>query len=133
MGENDLGIFLGHFRHVIHVAVGVAEDDLAAGLDELQHGGVTGAVLGHVGLDDDLVIGQAQGFLHGQQSLIMGVGVTLVAHVTDEDEANLDVFLGHGSKLRAGRADHPQGQHEAENPSEHLFHVSFSSAFVPQV
>ena len=56
MGEDDLGILVGQFSHVVHVAIGVAEDDLAAGFHQLAQRRLAGAVLAHIGLNENLIV-----------------------------------------------------------------------------
>ena len=79
MQEDDLRVLLRQLGHVGAKAEAVAEDDVAALLDQFKHGVFAGAVLGDVGLDEDLIVAQAQSLLHLQRALVVRQGVALVA------------------------------------------------------
>ena len=114
--EDDLRVLLRQLGHVGAKAEAVAEDDVAALLDQFKHGVFAGAVLGDVGLDEDLIVAQAQSLLHLQRTLVVCQSVALVAGVADVDEADLDLIRGNGleSQRRTGKGEHEQqGQHQS--------------------
>ena len=104
MREVYVGILLGKVGHGIHIAPACTEDDVAAGLDafldcRLCRGGVAVA---NVVLADNLVVRKAEVLLHGNDALVMRVGIArAVARVADVDNAHLNLVLGNTCRLCA--------------------------------
>ena len=90
--ELDLGIIGSHLQHEGLKAVGVVDDQVAAGLGQLDIGVLAGGVLTDVPLDLP-INGDAlfrQGLGDGLLAADEVVGVALVVLVADADQANLD-------------------------------------------
>src|SRR5699024_6056824 len=90
--ELDLGVVGSHLQHEGLKAVGVVDDQVAAGLGQLDVGVLTGGVLADVPLDlpvhGDALGGQLLG--DGLLAADEVVGVALVVLVADADQAHLD-------------------------------------------
>ena len=116
MGENNVGVFFGDFFHIVHVTPGVAEDDAAAGLNQLAQGVFTFGVLCHVKLVEDLLVLEAQGFLHAFNAVVVRAGEPVVLGA-DKYCADLDVSSRdrrEGRLRRRWQGNHRQSEHQDE-------------------
>ena len=142
MAELDLGELLGSLDHVILMAEGIGEDDVAARIGQLAGGIVALLAFGNVGPEDVLVLGQAQSS-HGFLGAVHEVQVVGGVFVVQEDEAQLHVRNGSlslgGSSLAvcrgsgsggsgslglAAAGSQTQDQNQSQSQRKNLFHVS---------
>ncbi len=99
--ELDVGEFRRDFQRLVHIAVGRGEDQLAALVGEVaDHRGGRG-VFGDV-LDIDGLDLVAERCLQRLAALVMGPGPAEIADRTEEDEADLELFLGEGLAAQRG-------------------------------
>ena len=117
MAELNLGELQGSLDHVGLVAEGVSEDDIAAVVSQLAGGVIALLAFGDVGLHDVSDAQLVASFLGSVDEVQVVGGVFIV----QEDEADLDVFLGNGSALGHGR-EAAQAQNQNQNQSRELFH-----------
>ena len=111
--ELDLGKILGHFEHGIHVAVAGREDDIKTLAGHVQDDALGILAFSH-GLDERG--GHAvQGF-HGQAALVMGVGISGVAHRGHIDKTDLQIF-GKAGRSQSQKGQQKQGQTFTHHPS----------------
>ena len=154
MANLHVGIVLSHLLEVGLIAEAVAEHDVAAGVNHLAGGVVAvGSVFGDVPLEDELIIGQAEGFLSGQDRLIEVVVVGGHVGIVQEDHADLDLGevevavklnqlggnrlkliragarrsgVGRGRGLRTAGSQTDEHQNDEQSGYD-LFHVAFFS------
>ena len=95
MGEVDIGIFFCQFGSGFHVAIAGGEDDVAILSDAIFNGGADGVGIGVADVQntEDLIIGEAEFFLHTNDALVMHVGIAgTIGGVTDMNNTDFDVF-----------------------------------------
>ena len=85
----------GDLDHLVHVAIGGAENDLAALLGEVAQHRDGRCVFSDV-LDVHRLDLVAERGFDGFAALVVGPGPTVVADRAEEGEADLDLFLGEG-------------------------------------
>ena len=106
MGEKHVGVFRRQRFAGVHVTPGGSKDDIAALFDALVHGILNsgGIRIVDVVLAHDLLVAQAQSFLHGHDPLVMGIAVAGTSSgIADVDHTHLDVFHCDTGALAAGR------------------------------
>ena len=87
VAELDVREFLGSLDHVVLMAEGVGEDDVAAGVSQISSGVVAFLTFRNVRLDDVLYAKSLSGFLRAVDEVQVVGGVFIMEH----DEANLEV------------------------------------------
>ena len=132
VAELDIGALLSGFQHVGLMAEGVGEDDVAAGIDQVQSGLFAFLTLGDVGLQDVVSLGQAQ-VGNGLHSTINKVLVIGGVFIMQADETDLDsggsvvalLIVSGGSVVTA--SNQGQSHDQSQDQCKELFHFLFSS------
>ena len=114
VAELHLGMRLGGVDHVRLMTEAVGEDDVAAVVDQLLDGIGAGVVFRHVELVDDLVVTQAEGFLHVLGAQVMVVGVAHVAGVGHVHETELDGIQRNRALGGRGEDDQASEKHHGK-------------------
>ena len=96
VAELDLGELLGSLDHIVLMAKGVGEDDVAARIRQFAGSVVALLTFGDVGAEDVLIFAQAQ-VGHGFLDAVHEVQVVGGVFVVQEDEAQLHVCNGSGN------------------------------------
>ena len=94
VGEDDLRILRSELLHCIHIAVACAKDDIAALFYTFPNGSFNRffILVVNVILANNLVVLQAERFLHVHNSLVMRVGVAGgVLRISNVDNADFDL------------------------------------------
>ena len=92
VGELNLREFAGGLDDVVLMAEGIGKDILASHIRQVGGGVVGFLALGHVGLDDQLALIQAQ-VLQGSLHAVDEIGVIAHVLVVQADQADLHVLL----------------------------------------
>ena len=132
VAELHVGELLGSLDHVVLVAEGIGEDDVAAVVSQFGSGIIAFLPLGDVGLDDGLNAQLLAGSLGGVDEVQVVGGVLIM----ENDEANLEIgivggfsrgiggIVGFGSifALRAAAGSQSEDHGETEEQCKKLLH-----------